>query len=215
MLIDINEMAKALSLSVLVKTESPKREFKSADQNRPGLQFSGFFEFFANERMQIIGRAEMRYLNNLEADVRRQRLEEFFSRELPCIVICRGLECPEELASLAREKDVPVLGSKEHTTRFQAQALGYLNRKLAPHQTIHGVLVDVYGVGVLLTGESGVGKSEAALELIKRGHQLVADDVVDLTRVSENRLIGEAPEMVRTYSARSCAVIFGSASMVA
>ena len=118
---------------------------------------------------------------------------------MPCVIICRDLGCPGDISALAAAHNVPVYGSKQRTTRFQADAMQYLSNVMAPRQTIHGVLVDVHGVGVLITGESGVGKSEAALELVKRGHQLVADDVVDVKRVSETRLIGEAPEMIRYF----------------
>lgn len=199
MLLDETKMVEALRLHTHVPTTQKQLLFESSDQNRPGLQFSGYFNHFANDRMQIIGRAEMTYLETLDEETRRERLETYFSYEMPCIVICRGLECPEDLAKLAREKDVPVYGSTIYTTRFQAMAILYLNRMLAPKETIHGVLIDVHGIGVLLTGDSGVGKSESALELIKRGHQLVADDVVEVIRVSDNRLTGESPEMVRYF----------------
>lgn len=199
MLLDETKMVEALRLHTHVPTTHKQLLFESSDQNRPGLQFSGYFNHFANDRMQIIGRAEMTYLETLDEETRRERLETYFSYEMPCIVICRGLECPEDLAKLAREKDVPVYGSTIYTTRFQAMAILYLNRMLAPRETIHGVLIDVHGIGVLLTGDSGVGKSESALELIKRGHQLVADDVVEVIRVSDNRLTGESPEMVRYF----------------
>lgn len=199
MFADEPKFVRALELSTFVPTKRTKLLLETADQNRPGLQFSGHFLHFANDRMQIIGRAEMTYLDSLSPEVREERLQEYFSYPMPCVVICRDMSCPPDIAMLARNNDIPVYGSAMYTTRFQAAAILYINRLLAPRQTVHGVLIDVHGVGVLITGDSGVGKSESALELIKRGHQLVADDVVELIRVSDNRLIGEAPEMVRYF----------------
>ena len=136
------------------------------------------------------------YIKTLELK-RKEILERYFSYPLPCIIICRNLVPPEELLSAAASHDVPVYSSPMVTSKFTALAIHYLNRCLAPHITKHGVLVDVYGVGVFLSGKSGVGKSEAAIELIKRGHQLVADDVVDICRISDDRLIGTCPEKIR------------------
>lgn len=199
MRIDESKMVDALRLTTLVPTTKSHLDFDSSDQNRPGLQFSGYYHYFANDRMQILGMAEMSYLDALDPALRVKRLERYFRYEMPCLVICRDIPCPDDLAELARLHDTPVYGSSLDTTRFQAVAILYLNRLLAPRETIHGVLIDVHGVGVLLTGDSGVGKSESALELVKRGHQLVADDVVEVVRVSENRLTGESPEMVRYF----------------
>jgi len=199
MLIEESKIVEALGLNTIVPTKRTHLQFVSSDQNRPGLQFSGYFTHFANDRMQIIGRAEMSYLDSLDPDVRAARLREYFSYDIPCIIICRDMECPDDIAMLARERGVPLYGSSMFTTRFEYTAILYLNRCLAKRETVHGGLIDVHGVGVMITGESGVGKSEAALELIKRGHQLVADDVVDIMRVSDMRLIGEAPEMVRYF----------------
>ncbi len=191
--------AKALQLTELSPSTKTEWDIRSADLNRPGVQFCGFYEYFAFERPQVIGKVEMTYLESLEPAVRRERLEKYFSYDLPCVVICRGMTAPPELLEAAQARDIAVYQTSMLTTKFTFNAINYLNRCLAPRVTRHGVLVDVYGVGVLLTGESGVGKSEAALELVKRGHQLVADDVVDICRVSENRLTGECPEMVRHF----------------
>ena len=191
--------AKALQLTELSPSTKVEWDIRSADLNRPGVQFCGFYEYFAFERPQVIGKVEMTYLESLEPDVRRERLRTYFSYDLPCVVICRGMTAPPELLEAARDRDIAVYQTSMLTTKFTFNAINYLNRCLAPRVTRHGVLVDVYGVGVLLTGESGVGKSEAALELVKRGHQLVADDVVDICRVSDNRLTGECPEMVRHF----------------
>lgn len=191
--------AEALQLTELSPSTKTEWDIRSADLNRPGVQFCGFYEYFAFERPQVIGKVEMTYLESLEPAVRRERLQKYFSYDLPCVVICRGMTAPPELLEAAQARDIAVYQTSMLTTKFTFNAINYLNCCLAPRVTRHGVLVDVYGVGVLLTGESGVGKSEAALELVKRGHQLVADDVVDICRVSESRLTGECPEMVRHF----------------
>ena len=198
-MIKIDDFIQTLNLQVLSPTTSTEMDINSTDLNRPGMQFCGFYEYFAYERPQVIGKVEMTYLESLDPNTRRAALEPYMRYKLPCIVVCWGMMPPKELLELAKEHDIPVFQSNAKTTKFSLQAIMYLNRCLAPHVTRHGVLVDVYGVGVLLTGESGVGKSEAALELVKRGHQLVADDVVDICRVADDRLIGEAPEMVRHF----------------
>jgi len=190
-------MIRALKLTELVPSPTGFLPIETSDINRPGLPFAGYWEHFADERPQIMGLVETSYLHSLDPDTRRRRLEQFVSYDLPCIIICRRLEGMDDLIQLAAERKIPVYRSDVDTTKLVMDMIYFLNNQLAPRQTMHGVLVEVYGVGVLLTGESGVGKSEAALELVKRGHRLVADDVVDVRRVSDNRLIGEAPEMVR------------------
>jgi HPr kinase/phosphorylase len=198
-LIKIADFIKALNLEVLSDCSKTEMDITSTDLNRPGMQLCGFYEYFAYERPQVIGKVEMTYLESLDAEKRQSVLETYMSYKLPCIIVCWGMIPPKELLQTAKAHDIPVFQSNAKTTKFSLQAIMYLNNCLAPHVTRHGVLVDVYGVGVLLTGESGVGKSEAALELVKRGHQLVADDVVDICRVADDRLIGEAPEMVRHF----------------
>ena len=190
---------RALELTELSPSTRTEWDITAPDVNRPGMQFCGFYEYFAYERPQVIGKVEMTYLESLEPDARRAMLKKYFSYDLPCVIICRGMTPPPELLEEARARDIAVYKSAAQTTRFTASVINYLGRCLAPRVTRHGVLVDVYGVGILITGESGVGKSEAALELVKRGHQLVADDVVDICRVSDNRLVGECPEMVRHF----------------
>lgn len=193
------EFADALGLSVICATgRENERRIGVADLCRPGLQFSGYFDVFAFERPQLIGKTEMAYLNSLAPDVLVSRLDRYFSYDIPCIIIARGMECPSQLLFHARQNGVPVYGTHEETSAFAAMAMAYLGEAFAPRQTCHGVLMDIYGVGVMITGESGVGKSECALELVRHGHQLVADDVVDIFRVG-NVLWGEAPEMVRDF----------------
>lgn len=190
--------AHALNLRVISPAPPSGMHINVADLCRPGLQFAGYFDVFANERPQLIGKTEMAYLNSLPQDVLAARLQRYFSYKMPCIVIARGMACPPALLEQAKSHGVAVYSTSAETSAFTSMAIGYLNEALAPRQTRHGVLVDVFGVGVLITGESGVGKSECALELIKRGHQLVADDVVDIARVG-SRLRGEAPEIVRDF----------------
>lgn len=198
-MISLKDFRAQLNLEALNEVDRKEVDINVTDINRPGMQFCGFYEYFAYERPQVIGKVEMTYLESLEPDTRRGVLEKYMSYPIPCIIVCWGMKPPKELLEIATARSIPVLQSKEKTTRLTFLAITYLNRVLAPHVTRHGVLVDVYGVGILLTGESGVGKSEVALELVRRGHQLCADDVVDICRVSDDRLIGECPEMVRHF----------------
>ncbi len=199
MLIPITEFTSALGLTELSGVESDELTMESSDINRPGLQLAGFWDHFAFERPQLIGKVEMSYLYSLDTETRKQRLDTFFAFHPPCVVVCHNMCCVEGLIDAAQRHQVPLFNAEEDTTLVVLKVINYLNNKLAPRMTMHGVLVDVYGVGLLITGESGVGKSEAALELVKRGHRLVADDVVDIRRVAAGRLVGEAPEMIRHY----------------
>ncbi|MBQ8095200.1 MAG: HPr(Ser) kinase/phosphatase [Clostridia bacterium] len=197
MQVTVRQFANMLHLNIVCDSISAsERLIMVPDICRPGLQFAGYFDVFAYERPQLIGKTEMLFLKSLDPDIRRERLERYFSYELPCVIIARGMECPDEMILMARSRDVPVYGTKEVTAAFSAYAMEYLAEAFAPHETHHGVLMDVFGVGVMITGDSGVGKSECALELINHGHQLVADDVVDVSRIGIS-LYGEAPEMVR------------------
>ena len=196
-MIQAHDFESALGLECLVDSPNESWDIRSPDLNRPGMQFCGFYEFFAFERPQVIGKVEMAYLEKRSPEERRKLLDQFFSYRIPCVVICRNMMPPRELVEAAEKHQVHLYRSALVTTKFTVSAIHYLNRCLAPHVTRHGVLMEVYGVGILLTGKSGVGKSEAALELIKRGHQLIADDVVDICRISEDRLIGTCPEQVR------------------
>lgn len=198
-MIDAKDFQEALGLECLLPPQGEGWEIRMADVNRPGMQLCGFYEYFAFERLQVLGKVEMTFLEKHSPEERRRILEPYFSYRLPCVIICRGLEPPPELLEAAGRSGVAVYRSSLVTSRFCAQAIRYLSQKLAPHITRHGVLLDVFGVGVLLSGKSGVGKSEAALELVKRGHQLVADDVVDIRKVAEDRLIGTCPSRIRYY----------------
>ncbi len=198
-MVDLSDFTKSLNLRILSPSNRKELNIQSAELNRPGLELVGYYDHFAFERPQVLGNVEMGYLMDLSPKNRESKLEKFFSYDIPCVILCRGHVPPDEMLRIAEKKDLPILGSEMSTTGFIVSAIMHLNRVMAPHTMMHAVLVDVYGIGVLITGESGVGKSEAALELVKRGHQLVADDVVDICRVNENRLVGEAPETVRHF----------------
>lgn len=198
-MINAKDFEKALKLEVIVPSAKEEWNIPSPDLYRPGMQFFGYYDFFAYERPQLIGKVEMSYLYTLSHEERQKVLSRYFSYEIPCLTVCRNMAIPDEMIQIAQEKEIPLYRTEMVTTKFITGAIHYLSEKLAPHVTRHGVLVDVYGVGVLLTGKSGVGKSEAALELIKRGHQLVADDVVDICRISDDTLVGTCPEIVRHF----------------
>ncbi len=199
MLINARQFIDALQLQILSPSSRTEWDIHSAELNRPGLQFVGYYEHFAYDRPQVVGLTEMSYLEQLSDEERHARLDALFSYPIPCMILCRGMMPQDDILELAKAHDVCVLRTESVTTSLVVNAMNYLNRAIAPRSTLHGVLVDVYGVGVLITGESGVGKSEAALELVKRGHQLVADDVVDICRITPSRLIGESPETVRHF----------------
>ena len=193
------DFVKALQLERVIAPEGKTLPIEVANVNRPGLQLAGYWDFFGYERPQLLGKVEMTYLSMLDDATRRERLAKFFSYDLPCIIICRGLPCFDEMLVLAAARKIPIYRSLKETTRCEMEVITFLSDALAPRETRHGVLVDVYGSGLFITGNSGVGKSEAALELVKRGHRLVADDVVEIRRVSDVRLVGQAPELVRHY----------------
>jgi len=172
---------------------------ETADINRPGLQLAGFYEHFGSDRIQIIGTVEMAYLASLSYKERYESLKAFFSHDFPCCIIARGKKPFPEMVELATEYGIPLLRTEEETSRFASYLILYLNVELAPRITMHGVLVEVYGEGVLMLGESGVGKSETALELVKRGHRLVADDVVEIRKVSNRTLVGSSPDIIRHF----------------
>ena len=170
------------------------------DINRPALQMAGYFEHFEATRLQIIGYVEYSYMQSMDEERKKAIYTELFSHDIPAIVFCRELEAPDELfRQMAVEHKVPLLMTKKATSAFMAEIIRWLNVKLAPCISVHGVLVDVYGEGVLITGESGIGKSEAALELVKRGHRLVTDDVVELRKVSDDTIIGSAPDITKNF----------------
>ena len=169
------------------------------DVTRPGLQLMGFYEYFNPERMQIIGKMEFAYLSTIDEETRTQRLDALMSRRIPALIIARELPYFSEMLDLAKKYEVPLLRSKESTSNFISGLIAFLNLNLAPRITRHGVLIEIYGEGVFITGESGVGKSETAIELVKRGHRLVADDAVEIRKVSNISLVGSSPDNIRHF----------------
>jgi len=166
---------------------------------RPALQLAGYFEHFEETRTQIIGFVEYSYMENMKQEVKDEVYPRVVSEKTPCIIFCRNLRPDETFMEIAVKNNVPLLMTDMPTSAFMAEIIRWLNVKLAPCISVHGVLVDVYGEGVLITGESGIGKSEAALELIKRGHRLVSDDVVEIRKVSDETLVGSAPDITRHF----------------
>lgn len=169
------------------------------DINRPALQLAGYFEHFEATRLQIIGFVEYTYMESLSEEKKESVYEELLSCPIPFIVFCRELQPDDLFLKIAIEKKIPLLMTKKATSAFSADIIRWLNVQLAPCISVHGVLVDVYGEGLLITGESGIGKSEAALELIKRGHRLVTDDVVEIRKVSDDTLVGNAPDITKHF----------------
>ena len=170
---------------------------KYPEVNRPALQLTGFFDYFESDRLQIIGIVEYAYLQKMTDEKRTAIFAKLFSYKLPCVVLCRGFEPFDNMLKLASADGVPVFSTKHNTTEFMGEIIRWMRLEFAPRITLHGVLVDLYGEGVLITGDSGVGKSETALELIKRGHRLVADDAVLIKKVSSQTLVGSCTEMLR------------------
>ncbi len=171
----------------------------NTDVNRPGLQMVGFFDYFDNNRIQIMGKVEFTYLEQLHVEERATKIEMLMSQKIPALIITRGLQIFPEMLELAEKYNVPLLRSETGTSAFMSALIAFLNVELAPRRTRHGVLVEVYGEGILILGESGVGKSETAIELVKRGHRLVADDAVEIKRVSDKTLVGSSPEIIRHF----------------
>ncbi len=198
--VTIQELIKKMGLkNVTPEIDVEKIVLTHPDVNRPALQLAGFFDHFDNERVQIIGNVEHEYINQMEPSQRKQTYERLLSQQIPCMVYCRNIMPDGDMLELCNHYGVPCLVSGKTTSEQMAEIIRWLNVKLAPCITIHGVLVDVFGVGVLMMGESGIGKSEAALELIKRGHRLVADDAVEIHRVSEETLFGTAPDLTKHF----------------
>jgi HPr kinase/phosphorylase len=195
--LNVEDFVKVLKLTPVHKSAKEKIEVNTSDLNRPGLQMSGFFEYFAINRIQLFGMVEMTYLEHLEPDVRKERMEEYFSSNIPMVLIGRNLNPPDDMIEATKKYDVPMYMSGLTTTKLGHKTTEYLDMFLAPSISRHAGLMDVYGIGIMITGDSGVGKSETALELVKRGHRLVADDVVDIKKLSETELLGQSPEIIR------------------
>ena len=184
--------------SVLPELSLEGRSVLRKEINRPALQLAGFYERFDSDRLQVIGRVEYSYLLSLNDEDRKNAIRHLFQYHIPCLVVCKNLEIFPEMVEYGREYSVPIFRTAQNTTDFTAELIFWLREELADRVMMHGVLVDIYGEGVLITGASGIGKSETALELIKRGHRLIADDAVEIRRISD-QLIGTAPEVIRNY----------------
>lgn len=198
--VSVDKLTKLLDLRIFTQDlDLKKHKVTLSDVNRPALQLSGYFEYFEPNRVQIIGMVEISFLRQMEKEKRINIYNELLEREIPCIIFSRDFEPDEDFLRIANEKDVPLLGTNRTTSSFMAELILCLSEELAPCVTIHGVLVDVYGEGLLITGESGIGKSEAALELIRRGHRLVTDDVVEIRKINEHTLTGTSPDITRHF----------------
>jgi len=171
----------------------------TSDVNRPGLPLTGFTELYQPNRLQIIGREEHTYLSEIDPETRYRNLDKFLSAHPLCVIMSSSLEPHAEFLTLARKYDVPLLRTSIRTSEFMASLISWLNVQTAPMFTRHGVMVEVYGIGILILGDSGIGKSETAIELVKRGHRLIADDAVEIRRVSSKTLVACAPELIRHY----------------
>lgn len=197
--IRISKFAELFSLEILNKGgDFDSAQLTIVDVNRPGLQFQGFFDYFDPQRLQVIGKAEFMFLKGLESKDRKRRFDNLFMYDIPALVIARGLDCFPECLESAQEHEKTLLRTSDTTVGFTAHTIEFLGRELAPCVTRHGVLLDVHGEGVMIMGDSGIGKSETSIELIMRGHRLVADDAVEIRRIS-GELVGCAPEVIRHY----------------
>lgn len=198
--VKVSKIVKAMALkSFIPEIDLKQHVINQTEVNRPALQLTGYFEHFEQTRVEIIGTVEYTYLEQLSKEQKLVIYEELLSYEIPCIIFCRDFQPDEDFLRIAKQNTVPVLGTERSTSEFMAELIYILNRELAPCISIHGVLVDVYGEGLLIMGESGIGKSEAALELIKRGHRLVTDDVVELHKINEHTLMGRSPDITRNF----------------
>jgi HPr kinase/phosphorylase len=193
----VSELVDAFKLEILSGEQGLKRPVTVAELYRPGLEMAGYFDYHPKERIQIMGKTELSFSMTLTPKLRRERMRMMCDKETPCIIITRGLEAPIELLEESELSGLPVLRSTYITTVLVSRLIGFLENRLAPSTTIHGVLVDVYGIGMLISGASGIGKSETALELVKRGHRLVADDAVEIRQTADFVLTGNAPELIR------------------
>jgi HPr kinase/phosphorylase len=198
--VSVAKIARLLDLKCFTPDlDLKKQKITSADVNRPALQLTGYFAHFEESRIEIIGNVEYAYIEQMSDEEKRERYDAFLRYDIPCVIFSRNLEPDPIFLHEAIANEVPVLGTGRPTSEFTAELIYTLGALLAPCITIHGVLVDVYGEGVLITGESGIGKSEAALELIRRGHRLVTDDVVEIRKLNEHTLMGTSPEVTRHF----------------
>ena len=198
--VTLKQIVDEFSLEIVYNDiDLEKAKVTTADVNRPGLQMVDFFDYFDPKRVQIMGNVEFSFLETMNTEDRTHCIQSLFGKKIPVLVVARGQEVFEEFLVAAKKYHIPIFRATQETSRFMAALIAFLSVQLAPRITIHGVLCEVYGEGVLITGESGVGKSETAVELVKRGHRLVADDAVEVKKVSEKTLVGSSPETIRHF----------------
>jgi HPr kinase/phosphorylase len=190
------DIIEKFQLELISGEEGIDRPITTSDISRPGIEMAGYFDYYPAERIQLLGKTELSFFEKLDENARKTRMEKLCTDITPAIIVTREMEVPKELIEASERESVPVLRSPLKTTRFSSRLTNYLEGKLAPTTAVHGVLVDIYGIGVLITGKSGVGKSETALELVKRGHRLVADDCVEIRQEDQDTLVGSAPELI-------------------
>lgn len=195
------KLSKIIDEFKLEEVYTPQRDIlvETVDVNRPGMQIVGFFDYFDAKRIQILGMVENTYLKDYSPEERCKKLDSFFATGIPALIVTRGMDVLPEILEVAEKYHINILRTQISTSAFMSALIAFLNVELAPRITRHGVLVEVYGEGVLILGESGVGKSETAVELMKRGHRLVADDAVEIKRVSSKALVGSSPEVIRHF----------------
>ncbi len=196
----VSKIVETLNLRVFnPEVDMKKKKITLSDVNRSALQLTGYFEHFEQNRVQIVGTVEYTYLQHEDSAKKHETYKQFLSFDIPCVIFCRDFEPDEDFLNIATENGIPVLGTDDATSSFMAELIYNLNEELAPCISIHGVLVDVYGEGLLIMGESGIGKSEAALELIRRGHRLVTDDVVEIRKINDHILVGSSPDITKHF----------------
>lgn len=198
--VSLKKLIDEFKLEPLYLPENDENIMISTNEvNRPGLHLSGFYQHFDPFRIQMFGNMEMAYLDTLDEHLRKDTIDCLFAQKIPCVIVTRGLQIFPEMIELAKNHAVPLLATTDSTSNFMSNVIAYLNVELAPRITRHGVLIEVYGEGMLILGESGVGKSETAIELVKRGHRLIADDAVEIRKVSNKSLVGSSPENIRHF----------------
>lgn len=194
--VSTKDLIEKFKLELVSGEEGVNRPITTSDISRPGIELAGFFDYYPSERVQLLGKTELTFFEKLSTEEKKYRMEKLCTDITPAIIISRDLEAPPELIEASERESVPVIKAQMKTTRLSSRITNFLESKLAPTTAVHGVLVDIYGVGVLIIGKSGVGKSETALELVKRGHRLVADDCVEIRQEDDDTLIGSAPELI-------------------
>ncbi len=198
-IINLEDMTKTLELETIYIGEKKTVDIPNSNFNRPGLQLTGYFEFYAERRAQVIGMVEMSYIAHLPENERNKRVNDYFEHGLPFLVITRNLEIPDCIKNAAKKYDIPLFRSGKATTEVIQELISYIDDNLLPSTTVHGVMLDIFGQGVMILGQSGVGKSETALELLERGSKLVADDAVKIQRKHGGMLVAQSPELIKYF----------------